>query len=323
MNLRWPIVAMIAWAWAASLFAQVQVELVMDQEQYLPGESLMVGVKITNLSGQDLQLGRDDDWLRFTLESRDSLPMAKQRDVSVVGEFTLPSSQVATKVVNLTPSYPLTMPGKYRLTGLVYVPQWKQEFVSRAKVFDIVIGTKLWQQEFGVPSRDGQSSIQPEVRKYALQKAIYLKRLQLYLRLTNPDDSQVFRVFSLGTMVSFSQPEAQIDKNSNLHVLCQSGAKSFFYCVVDADGRLLQRQTHFYQGTSRPILRASSDGLIQVAGGVRVMQSDDFPPSEVTDSSPNTEERLKNPDATKTPGKTNSSPPAANSAPKEKKPKKK
>jgi hypothetical protein len=308
MNLRWKLAALMAWCWTAGVFAQVQIDLVMDQDQYLPGEALMVAVKITNLSGQDLVLGQDEDWLRFTLEARDSLPMSKQREVSVVGEFKLPSSQVATKVVNLTPAYPLTKPGKYRLVGLVYVPQWKQEFVSRPRIFDIVIGSKLWQQEFGVPTRGNQTSVQPEVRKYALQKAIYLKRLQLYLRLTNPNETEVFRVFSLGTMVSFSQPEAQIDKNSNLHVLCQSGAKSFFYCVVDPDGRLLQRQTHSYLGGSRPILRANADGLIQVFGGMRTPKSDDYPPSEVTDTDTNAVPSQINPSATKPALQTNSYP---------------
>lgn len=268
----------------------------------------MVGVKITNLSGQELVLGHDEDWVRFTLESRDSLPLAKQRDVSVVGEFTLPSGQVATKVVNLTPSYALTKPGKYRLVGVVYVPQWKQEFVSRPKIFDIVIGNKLWQQEFGVPNHEGLTSAQPEVRKYALQKAIYLKQLQLYFRLTNPNETQVFRVFSLGTMVSFSQPEAQIDRNCNLHVLCQTGARSFFYCVVDPDGRMLQRQTHSYLGSSRPVLKVNADGLIQVTGGMRTPKSDDYPPSEVTDTSTNAVPSLATPSATKSLVKTNSYP---------------
>jgi hypothetical protein len=310
--------AMIACFWTASVFAQVQIELVMDQDQYLPGESLLVAVKITNLSGQDLVLGHDEDWLRFTLESRDSLPLAKQRDVSVVGEFTLPSSQVATKVVNLTPAYPLTKPGKYRLVCLVYIPQWKQEFVSRPKIFDIVIGSKLWQQEFGVPNHGERTATQPEVRKYALQKAIYLKQLQLYFRLTNPNETQVFRVYSLGTMVSFSQPEAQIDRNSNLHVLCQSGARSFFYCVLDPDGSLLQRQTHSYLGSSRPVLKSNADGLIQVAGGMRTPKSDDYPPSEVTDTNTNAAPSLANPSATKSLISTNAYPPTKKASANEK-----
>jgi hypothetical protein len=280
MILRKCILTGILLAWTLGLSAQIQVELAMDQDQFLPGESLMVAVRITNLSGQDLTLGRNEDWLRFNLEARDGLPIAKKHDIIVLGEFKVPSSEVATKVVDLSRCYSLTMPGKYRLTGVVFIPEWKQEFASHAKVFDVFTGSKLWQQEFGVPSAAGQTvDGRPEVRKYSLQKAIYLRQLRLYLRLTNPEETLVFRVFSLGTMVSFSRPEAQIDRESNLHVLCQAGAKTFFYCMVDPNGQILKHQTHSYVGTTRPVLRATDDGNIQVFGGMRLFKSDDFPPS--------------------------------------------
>jgi glycine/D-amino acid oxidase-like deaminating enzyme len=78
-------------------------------------------------------------------------------------------------------------------------------------------------------------------------------------------------------MVSFSKPECQIDKSSNLHVLYQTGARSFNYSVINPDGRLLVRQTYDYSDT-RPVLRIDREGRILIGGGVRRSSSDDLPP---------------------------------------------
>jgi hypothetical protein len=50
--------------------AQVSVEIVLEQEQFLIGEAIPAAVRITNRSGQTLRLGDEANWLSFTLETR-------------------------------------------------------------------------------------------------------------------------------------------------------------------------------------------------------------------------------------------------------------
>jgi hypothetical protein len=115
-----------------------------------------------------------------------------------------------------------------------------------------------------------------------LQQAHYLKQLLLYVRLTDETESRVFRVFPVGPMVSFSRPEVQMDKESNLHLLFQSGARAFIYAVINPNGHITIRQTHGYAGT-RPVLKGRDDGQIFVSGGTRRMTADDLPaPSAAT-----------------------------------------
>src|SRR2546422_6056524 len=75
-------------ALAPLVSAQVSVELALDQDQFLPGESLEVGVRITNFSGQTLHLGKDNDWLRFTIEGRDNYIVPGSVDVPRSEEHT-------------------------------------------------------------------------------------------------------------------------------------------------------------------------------------------------------------------------------------------
>ena len=268
------------WLLTGSLVhAQVTVEITPAQEQFLPGEPLKVAVRIINLSGQTLNLGADADWLKFGIESREKFVVSELRKPDVQGEFTLESSKAAIKRVDLQPSFDLTRTGHYFVSATVKIKEWGQDFSSRPATFDIIQGAKLWQQEFGLPPKSGQSTQTPEVRKYALQQANYLKQLKLYLQITDATESRIIKVFPIGGMISFSRPEPQLDAQSNLHVLWQVGARAFAYRVITPDGEVIIRRTYDYIG-SRPRLATSEDGSVVVQGGVRHETADDLPSRE-------------------------------------------
>ncbi len=245
----------------------VRVDLTLDQEQFLANEDVHIAVRVTNRSGQELHLGKDADWVTFTVDGKDHYVVSQLADVPVQGEFSLASSKTGTKRVNLTPYFDFRPVGRYQVTASVKIPQWDKEIVSTPISFDIIKGTKLMEFDFGVPLKKGNTNAQPEMRKYVLQQAIYLNQMRLYLRLTDANDSSVLRVFPIAPMVSFSHPEAQVDGFSNLHVLHQTGARSFNYSVIDPNGETVTRQTYDYTST-RPILRPGVDGKVTVAGGL-------------------------------------------------------
>ena len=249
--------------------AQVSVEVTLPQDHFLPCETLNAAVRITNRSGQKLHLGAQEDWLRFDIESRDGSVIAKVSEPVVIGEFDLESSKVATKRVDLAPHFVMSQPGRYSVTATVKIKAWDRELVSPPKSFDIIHGAKIWEQEFGVPGESEIANATPEVRKYVLEQANYLKgKLRLYMRLTDSSGGRTFRVFPIGQMVSFSQPKAQLDKACNLHVLFANGPQSFSYTSFNPDGDLLAREAYDFT-TSRPRLQINDEGKIFVTGGAR------------------------------------------------------
>lgn len=255
---------------------QVTVEVVLDQKQYLRDEAVLAKVRVTNRSGQTLRLGEDAEWLDFNVEGTEGARTMQLSDPPVVGAFTLESARVATRTVNLTPHFELGQPGRYSVIATVKIKEWNDQVSSRPQVIEIVQGTKLWEQEFGVPVTNST----PELRRYTLQQANYLRQMQLYVRVSDAGDARVFRIFPAGPLVSFSSPEAQVDQQSQLHLLFQTGARSFAYVVVNPDGDVVARQTHEYAG-SRPQLRKAEDGRLSVTGGARRFTSMDIPPAEV------------------------------------------
>ena len=258
--------------------AQIQVELSFDQEQFLPGEELLAKVRITNSSGQTLVLGRENTWLSFFIEARDGSIIRIKKPLDVTGEFSLPSAHRATKVVDLSESFEFASYGRYDVRARVTIKEWGgQSFEGKPKVFDISKGVKLWETAFGVPSPEPNG--RPEIRKYVLSQANHVKDIHLYARITDESEEHTYKMFSIGPMISFSRPEAQLDQWSNLHVMYQNGAHSFLYSVITPDGLLLSRQTWEYT-ESRPRLVADK-GRISVRGGVRRIRSNDLPPPDL------------------------------------------
>src|SRR5258705_10680660 len=165
----------LVFASLAHALAQVSVEVLFDEPEFLRDESLLTRVRIANRSGQPLQLGQTADWLSFAVQSHDGHSVDEAGEVPVLGPFTIEASQKATKTVNLAPHFQFPQPGRYSVTATVKLPEWNTEFLSAPKTFDIIRGARIWEQEFGIPTKGGP----PEVRKYSLVRAQGLKQMRL------------------------------------------------------------------------------------------------------------------------------------------------
>jgi hypothetical protein len=261
--------------WSLPLPAQLVVEVTLEQDQFLPSESLPATVRISNRSGRTLRLGADEDWLNFAVQERSGSVVRKSGEAPVVGEFTLETGQVASKRVDISPYFLLSRPGSYHVIATVRIKEWESVATSPPRKFDVIEGTKIWSEDFGVPSTD--NSVAPELRRYSLLRANYLKReIRLYFRLTDGADIKTLKVFPLGEVVSFGRPEARIDGESRLHVLHQNGAHTSRHTVLNPEGEVVLRHLYEYVD-GRPSLVMDRTGKITVVGAVRRPDEKDVP----------------------------------------------
>src|SRR6185437_14335665 len=89
------ILVVLLFASFGRLSAQVTVELVTDQDEFLPGEAIPIIAKITNRSGQTLAFGREKGWLKFSVSAKEGYVGMRQEDIPTGEEFTLQSSEMA------------------------------------------------------------------------------------------------------------------------------------------------------------------------------------------------------------------------------------
>jgi len=256
---------------------QITIEITTEQDQFLTGESIPLAVRITNRSGQSLHLGEQADWLTFSVESleADGGVVPQLSEVAVQGGFDLPTSKTAIKRVNIAPCFELTLPARYSVTASLRIPGWDRIMTSPAKPFYVIEGTRMWEKEVGLPNTGTNGA--PETRRYILQQANYVRgQLKLYLRVTDGPGLKIRKVQQVGGILSFSRPEPQVDSDSNLHLMYQSGPGVFTYLLFNPDGEILKRQTYDYINT-RPRLKGDDQGRITVIGGVRRITKDDVP----------------------------------------------
>ncbi|HOX02296.1 MAG TPA: hypothetical protein P5555_07850 [Candidatus Paceibacterota bacterium] len=277
MSIRW--LALLAWlaGWAAS--AQVRVEVVMPRDVFLEDEPVLAGIRVINHSGRPITLGKDNRWLQIALQTRGDQAVEARDELPAVGEFTVGSGEMGTRKVNLTPYFNIRSPGRYQATALVRIEEWDMAVASAPAEFSVIMGTKLWEQTFGLPAEGTAAAGRPEFRKYALVKATTLKAMFLYLRVTDAEETRIYSVQPVGPLVSSSRPEAQVGPGGHLHLLNQVGARRFQYCEYDSSGELQARRSYQHTDT-RPSLRATKDGRIVVAGGIRMLKADDYPGPE-------------------------------------------
>jgi len=276
------LLAALAVLAASSSQAQVNgvtAELLLDQNQFISCEDVPLNVRVLNRSGQEITLGTDNDWIAVTITGENNAPCAKLGNMPVRGEFSLQSGEMGTRTLNPAPYFDFQQPGRYRVSARIRLAQWQQEIGCKPVYFNVGSGValpNLANLQIGLPPAPGAANGAPEVRRYSLLKVSYVKEIKLYFRLTD-SAGKILRVFPLTRMTSFTDPEAQIDRYNNLHVLSQNGARSFAYCVLNPEGQWVTRQTYMYSDT-RPILRLDTEGKIFVANGARRISADDFPP---------------------------------------------
>ena len=147
--------------------AQVEMEVTLYQEQFLPGETLPAAVKITNRSGQELHLGVDTNWLTFNVESVDNFLVVKKAEVPVgLGPLTWSSRSGRSNMwiwpLILRWSRP-AITGLWRRCGSK--PRLERGGDQPPEVFDLINGILLGSQDFGVPVPAGSAGHKPEMRK--------------------------------------------------------------------------------------------------------------------------------------------------------------
>jgi hypothetical protein len=251
---------------AAAAEAQVQVDLKFQRLQYIAYEPVMATVAITNLAGRDVELHDADgqSWLGFEITGSEEQPIAPLSGATREPPLRIQAGQRVTRQIDLTPLYPVHEYGAYHVRTNIYFADLGKFFYSGTRVFEVTDARPIWQQTVGVPDGSGASG---NVRTYSLMTNRFPDHTSLYVRVQDKDTGVVYATYSLGRTVSFEQPQAEIDRANQLHVLHCAAPRAWSYARIGLNGELLKRSS-FMETKTRPRLVHSSGGEIAVRGGM-------------------------------------------------------
>jgi hypothetical protein len=252
-------------AFAAAAEAQLQVDLKFKRLQYIAYEPVVATIAITNLAGRDIEL-RDADgqsWLGFEITGSEEQPIGPLNGANREPPLRIQAGQRVTRQVDLTPLYPINEYGGYHVRTNIYFADLQKFFYSGTRVFEVTDARPIWQQTVGVPEGGGSG----DVRTYSLMTNRFPDHTSLYVRVQDKDTGVVYATYSLGRTISFEQPQAEIDRANQLHVLHCAAPRAWSYARVGLNGELLEH-TSFMETKTRPRLVHSGGGEVAVRGGM-------------------------------------------------------
>jgi hypothetical protein len=251
---------------ATAAEAQIQVDLKFKRLQYIAYEPVVATVAITNLAGREIELHDADgqSWLGFELSGSEEQPIAPLSGAKAEPALKIAAGQRVTRQINLTPLYPVNEFGAYHVRTNVYFADLGKFFYSGTRVFEVTDARPIWQQTVGVPESTAGSG---EVRTYSLMTNRFPDHTSLYVRVQDKDRGVVYATYSLGRILSSEQPQAEIDRANQLHVLHCVAPRAWSYARVGLNGELLEHSS-FMETKTRPRLFHSANGEIAVRGGV-------------------------------------------------------
>ena len=270
--------------WRRRRRRQIQVELKFQRLQYIAHEPILATLKIVNLSGRDIDL-RDDNgqrWFGFEINAGEGRLLAPFKRAAPEPPLHVEAGKTVTRKINLTPLFPVHDFGAYHVRANVYFSDLNKFFYSATKVFQVTDARPIWQKTIGIPAGMPGAG---EVRTYSLLSNRFPNHTSLYVRVENKDTGVVYSTYSLGRVIANDEPQAQIDRANQLHVLHCAAPRSWAYSHIGWNGELL-KQSNFLETKSRPRLRHAADGAIAVSGGmlnVPVAESRRAPAPKVSD----------------------------------------
>ena len=251
---------------AATVQAQIQVELKFKRLQYIAYEPILATVTIANNSGRDIDLHDDSGqhWFGFEINAGEGRLLAPLRQDAAEPALHVEAGKTVTRKINLTALYPVQDFGAYHVRANVFFPDLNKFFYSTTKVFQVSDARPIWQKTVGVPEGMPGSG---EARTYSLLSNRFVDHTSLYIRVENRNNGVVHTTYSLGHIIASEEPQAEIDRANQLHVLHCVAPRSWAYSHVGLNGELLAHST-FLETKTRPRLRHTPDGSIAVNGGM-------------------------------------------------------
>jgi hypothetical protein len=252
---------------AGSVHAQIEVELKLKRLQYIAYEPIFATLAITNQAGRDIDL-RDDGgqhWFGFEVTGKESQPIASVAAEEGSPPLRVESGKTVVRKINITPLYGVHDPGTYHLRANVYFADLNKFFYSPARAFQVINARPIWQTTVGVPEGSGPDA--GSARTYSLLSNRFADHTSLYVRVENKNSSLVYSTYSLGRIIAYEEPQKEIDRANQLHVLHCTAPRTWAYSHIGLDGQLLKQST-FLETKTRPRLRRTAGGEVAISGGM-------------------------------------------------------
>lgn len=263
---------------ASTARAQITVTVSLKERFHIRHEPIVATVNVTNLTGREITLSDKPpyQWFGFRINTegdRAVPPRVLQYDLP---PLTLQAGETVKRSVDLHQLYDISEFGTYRVQANIYFAGMDRYFSSKPTHVEITEGRTIWRKTAGVP--DGQPGA-GEMRVFSLLAHQRGEINTLYVRIEGKDDGSTYCTFPLGRLLDGVPPQAEFDSANNLYVLQLTGNRAYVLTKITPDGQF-SGQTNYSAPKTRPTLRKTAEGSLQIIGGKREDALAQSPPAE-------------------------------------------
>jgi hypothetical protein len=261
---------------ASAAQAQISVTLSIKQRFHLLHEPVVATVNVTNQLGRAITLSDSQEfqWFGFRIlaEGDRNIP---PRDLSYhVPPLVVKPGETVKRSVDLTQLYELGEVGNFRVQAQIYYSGLDKFYASRPMFIDVSEGRVLWRRIAGVP--EGQPNA-GQMRIFSLLTHQVGESNTLYVRVEGKDDGIIYCTYPIGRLLDGVDPQAEFDSSNNLYVLHLIGMRAYMLTKVSPDGEY-GGQINYSAPKTRPTLRRTPEGGLQIIGGQREQSVAQHPP---------------------------------------------
>ncbi len=247
--------------------AQISVTVSIKERFHLLHEPVVATVLVTNQTGREITFADTPQfqWFAFRIIT-DGDRVVPPRDLNYkLSPLTVKIGETVKRTVDLTELYDLSEYGTFRIQANVYYAGLDKFFASRPTHIEVTDGRVVWRKVAGVP--EGQPGA-GQMHVFTLLAHQRGEVNTLYVRVEDKDDGGVYCTYPIGRLLDGVPVQAEFDVASNLYILQLNGNRSYVLTKISPNGQF-GGQTNYAAPKSRPTLRKTADGALQIVGGQR------------------------------------------------------
>jgi len=244
--------------------AQIAASLRLAKKQHLAGEPVIAVVTVTNHAGRDLVFQSDGrfQWMDFIVKKNNGASV-NPRNREIFGPMKIQAGQTLAREVDLSQHFQLGQPGNFSVSAVINQPGDPNAGTSTNRVlFNQTPGTLYWSQKVGV------SGAADHTREFRVLNFTGDSKTQIYAQIVDGMTGQLVRTFLLGDVLMLRKPLVTVDRQQRMHVMFLATPSMWVHCVIDTDGKLVNRQIHQRGPQGDPQLLTFGDGSVRVANSI-------------------------------------------------------
>lgn len=275
-HLRFLILLACSLAAAATAQAQITVGISIKERFHILHEPIKATVVVANLTGRDITLSDTPQyqWFSFRIIGEGDRVVPARNLRYKLPPLDVRSGETVKRTVDLHQLYDLGEFGTFRVQATIYYDGLDKFFTSRPTHLELTEGRTIWTRTAGVPA--GQPGA-GQMRVFSLLAHQRGDVNTLYVRVQDKDEGTIFCTVPLGRLIDGVPPQAEFDSANNLYILQLAGTRAYALTKITPNGEFAG-QTSYSAPKSRPALRKTSDGALQIVGGKRETNLAQTPP---------------------------------------------